>query len=295
MNVKRSLAAFIAEHAPTLRAAGIDQAEAEIELILCHLLNVGRLELVLHGTEQLDDNLMQRFNEILKQRATRYPLQYILGESWFYGRKFRVTPAVMVPTPETELLCDAAIGFSRSNGFKRRRVLDLGVGSGVVAVTVALELKAIGIEPAVVALDISEEAIEVARYNAEHLGAAKWITFRHSDHFSAVTSEERFDLILSNPPYIAEQDYHTLPPEVLADPKIALTSGHEGLDAIKRLLDEAPHYLADGGRLMFEIGYDQSEKVVHLAGKDSRFDGVTVLKDLADIDRVVIVSCRDRE
>lgn len=290
-----SLATFIAEHAPVLEAAGIDQAKAEIELILCHLLKVGRLELVLHGTEQLDDHVLGQFNDILKKRATRYPLQYILGECWFYGRKFAVTPAVMVPTPETELLCDAAIGYARTKGYKQIRVLDLGVGSGVVAVTTALELSQIGIEPSVIALDISEDAMAVAQSNADRLGASKWIAFRPSDHFSAVTGEERFDLILSNPPYIAERDYHGLPPEVLADPKIALTSGVEGLDAIREIVSEAPHYLADGGKIMFEIGHDQSEKVMHLTVEDPRFESVTILKDLADIDRVVILSCRSRE
>ncbi len=287
-----SLAAFIAEHAPTLKAAGIDQANAEIELILCHLLNVGRLELVLHGTERLDDNLLRQFNDILQKRRTRYPLQYILGECWFYGRKFAVTPAVMVPTPETELLCEAAIGFARAKGYRQIRVLDLGVGSGVVAVTVALELKGIGIEPSIVALDISNEAIAVARTNAEKLEAIGSIEFRHSNHFSALADSERFDLILSNPPYIAESDYAGLPPEVLADPKIALTSGHDGLDAVREIVSKAPHYLADGGKIMFEIGHDQSENVMQLTVEDPRFEAVTILKDLADIDRVVIVSCR---
>ena len=289
----QSLAAFIAEHAPTLRAAGIDSADAEIELILCHLLQVGRLELVLHGAERLNNGLLEQFHEILKRRATRYPLQYILGECWFYGRKFAVTPAVMVPTPETELLCDSAVGFSRTKGYRKVRIVDLGVGSGVVAVTVALELKQIGIEPTVVALDISNDAIAVAKSNAEKLGATGLIDFRHSDFFAALRGDEQFDLILSNPPYIAEHEYERLPPEVLADPKIALTSGEEGLDAVKYLLREAPHYLADGGRIMFEIGYDQSERVMKLVADDHRFEAVTIFKDLADIDRVVILSCKN--
>lgn len=288
-----SLAAFIAEHALKLRAVGIDQAEAEIELILCHLLNIGRLELVLHGTERLDNGLLERFHEIIEKRITRYPLQYILGKCWFYGRKFAVTPAVMVPTPETELLCDSAVGFARAKGYRKVRVVDLGVGSGVVAVTVALELKQNGIEPSVVALDISNDAIAVAKANAEKLGAANLIEFRHSDFFASLNADEKFDLILSNPPYIAEHEYEGLPPEVLADPKIALTSGHDGLDAVKHLLREAPHYLADNGRIMFEIGYDQAETVMKLVADDHRFEAVTIFKDLADIDRVVIVSCRN--
>ena len=291
MTVTKSLAAFVAEYAPTLEKAGIDQAKVEIELILCHLLKVGRLELVLHGTDLLDDHQMNRFHDIVQKRATRVPLQYILGECWFYGRKFAVSPSVMVPTPETELLCDAAVGFARTKKYDKVRVLELGVGSGVIAVTVALELAQNGITPEIVALDISAEAIAVARKNAENQGAGDHIEFRCSDYFSALNDDERFDLILSNPPYIAETEYAGLPPEVLADPKIALTSGNDGLDAIKRLLSEAPHLLAEGGRIMFEIGYDQSEKVMQLTANDPRCSSVTVLKDLADIDRVIIVSC----
>jgi release factor glutamine methyltransferase len=289
--MKNSLASFINEHAKTLEAAGIDQGKAEIELILCHLLNVGRLELVLHGTERIDETLLVRFNEILQKRETRYPLQYILGECWFYERKFIVTPAVMVPTPETELLCEAAIGFTRTNKYKHIRILDLGVGSGVIAVTVVNELIKIGINVSLIAVDISHDALAIAKKNAENLGGIDKIEFHQSDLFTDLKHETTFDLILSNPPYIAEKDYAGLPPEVLADPKIALTSGLEGLDIITKILNEAPKHLNTGGRIMFEIGHDQSNKIMEMTVDDPRFTSVTVLKDLADIDRIVILAC----
>ncbi len=280
---------FITEKARILEAVGIKAGKAEVELILCYLLNCDRLELFLRGSAVLTDDLLARFDEILARRATRYPLQYILGESWFYGRRFTVNPAVMVPTPETELLCEAATGYARRQKYESPRVLDLGVGSGVVSVTMANELPTARI----VALDISPEAIAVARQNASNLGGLDRIEFRQSDYFSALRDGEQFDLILSNPPYISDEEYKHLPPEVLADPKISLTSGEEGLDAVKVILREAPKYLAPAGRIMFEIGYNQADRVSQLTEHDSRFGSIVILKDLNDIDRVVILSCNE--
>jgi len=142
-----------------------------------------------------------------------------------------------------------------------------------------------------VALDVSPEAIEVARSNAANLGVADLIEFRQSEYFAAVKPGEKFDLILSNPPYITEDDYRTLEPEVLADPKGALVSGQDGLDAIRVILKQAPDYLAEQGRIMFEIGYDQSEKIAALTEDDDRYTSLNIIKDLNDIDRVVILGC----
>ncbi|MEW6050760.1 MAG: peptide chain release factor N(5)-glutamine methyltransferase [Candidatus Zixiibacteriota bacterium] len=278
---------FITEKARVLEAVGIKAGKAEVELILCYLLNCDRLQLFLNGYSALTDDLLERFDAILERRATRYPLQYILGESWFYGRRFSVNPAVMVPTPETELLCEAAIGYARRQKYIRPRILDIGVGSGVISVTLANELP----NCSVVALDLSPDAIAVARQNALMLGGSDRIEFRHSDFFAAVHADERFDLILSNPPYISDEEYKHLPPEVMADPKLALTSGEEGLNAVKQILKEAPLFLAGHGRLMFEIGYNQAERVAQLTEQDSRFKSIVILKDLNDIDRVVMLSC----
>ncbi len=282
-----SLAPYINEKTRVLESAGIDQAEAEVELILCHVLNVGRMELVLHGAERLTAEIRGRIDAIIEQRITRYPLQLILGEYWFYGRKFKVSPAVMVPTPETELLCEAAIAFAKRQRLTSPRVLDIGVGSGVISVTVALEIP----DATFVALDISPDAIAVGIENASTLGVRDRIEFRESDLFTALRNDERFDLILSNPPYISERDYAGLPPEVLADPKVSLTSGEEGMDHIIEIVKHAPNYLKPVGRIMFEIGYDQSDKVTRLVTADARYSGITVLKDLADIDRIVILAC----
>lgn len=280
---------FISERAAVLEAAGINSAAAEIEWILCHVLGVDRLSLYLHGAELLSDERIGRVDSIVKRRATRYPLQYILEESWFYGRRFYVSPAVMAPTPETELLCEQAIKFLRTRETCCPRALDVGVGSGVIAVTVAVEVPS----SHVVALDISLEALAVARRNGTQLCRGFRIEFRQSNLFAAVRESERFDVIVSNPPYIAEPDYPSLMPEVLADPKIAMTSGEEGLDIIKAIVAKAPDHLAPGGRIMFEIGYGQAEKVAKLTEQDERYNSISILRDLNNIDRIVILSCKD--
>ncbi len=282
-----TLAKFIAEHASRLEAAGVPSPRPEVELILCHILGLDRLHLYLGGDKLLTDDVRNRFEAIMARRLTRYPLQYILGESWFYGRRFGVNESVMAPTPETELLCEAAIRFVSLRRIKQPRILDIGVGSGVIAVTMALEMP----ESSVVGLDVSPSALEVAKLNAATLGAGERIEFRQSDFFASVKPEEKFDLILSNPPYIADPDYAGLPPEVLADPKVAMTSGDEGLDAIRVILREAPSHLANGGRVMFEIGYDQSEKVAKLTETDPRYRSISIHKDFNDIDRIVILGC----
>ncbi|MEW5796727.1 MAG: peptide chain release factor N(5)-glutamine methyltransferase [Candidatus Zixiibacteriota bacterium] len=280
---------FIAEQAKLLEDVGIECARAEIEWILCHVLEVDRLNLYLHGQELLDDRALRRISEIVARRRERYPLQFILQEAWFYGRKFYVNEAVMAPTPETETLCEAAIKFLRLSGIRSPRVLDLGTGSGVIAVTMAAELP----DASAVALDISADALAVARRNASELGVADRIKFRKSNHFSALQAAERFDVILSNPPYITEAEYPTLQKEVLHDPRIAMLGGRDGLDVIRVIVRDSPNYLAPGGRIMFEVGYGQAEAVAALTEGDSRYVSFSYLKDLAGVDRVVILGCAE--
>ena len=268
-----------------LREAGIDAAAAETEIVLLSLLDIERVDLYLHGAKLIDDNIRQRFHDIITRRTTRYPLQYILGEMWFYGRKFTVNPSVMVPTPETEILCETAVHFIDFREIKKANVLDIGTGSGVIAVTVAGEID----DAVVTAVDVSREALTTARANAEAMKVADRISLVCSDLFSALTPERQYDLILSNPPYISEDEYRDLPPEVLADPKLALVSGEQGMDIIEALVERAPDYLAPSGRLMFEIGYNQADLVTKLTENDNRYISMTILKDLNDIDRLVIL------
>lgn len=278
---------FIAEKGQLLENAGIDRGKGEIEMILCFVLECDRLQLYLHGESLLKENHLKQIDDIITRRLTREPLQFILEESWFYGRKFFVSPAVMVPTPETELLCETALGFIKQKRIQSPKIIDLGVGSGVIAVTLALELP----NCKVTALDISAEALEIAKKNAADLGASEKISFIESDYFAHVPDGEKFDLILANPPYISEDEYKELPPEVLADPKVSLTSDHDGLAAIMTILRDAPKYLKPNGRIMFEIGYNQAEKVADLTSQNNDYGSIVIMKDLNNIDRVIILGC----
>lgn len=282
-----NLPLFIKKQSERLTKVGIDQGTVEIVMILTYLLKIDRLRLYLDGRAMIDQQVIDNFEQVMRRRLKREPLQYILGESWFYGRRFTVSPAVMVPTPETEMLCETALGFSRKNKINRPKIVDIGVGSGVIAITMAAELPGAKL----LALDLSGDAIEIAKKNAVDNEVEKQIEFRQSDLFTDVRADEKFDLILSNPPYIKDSDYDALLPEVKADPKLAMTSGEEGLDIIKRIIQNAPDYLAPGGRLMFEIGYDQSEKVIKLTEPDNRYTSFLLVKDLNDIDRVVVLGC----
>ncbi len=243
---------LIKEAEKKLQKAGIDSAAAEVEIVLEYLLDVERIDLYLHGTRLIDNEIREQFDRIIDKRATRYPLQYILGEMHFYGRKFMVTPEVMVPTPETELLCDLAINFIRNEGIAEPDILDVGTGSGVIAVTVACELP----DSFITAIDISPGALTIAHKNAGE----------------------------------SDDEYKGLPLEVLADPKISLVSGPKGLDFITMLVGRAPDFLKEKGHLMFEIGYNQADQVAEMTEKDSRYHSISIFKDLNDIDRVVILS-----
>ncbi|MDD4051882.1 MAG: peptide chain release factor N(5)-glutamine methyltransferase [candidate division Zixibacteria bacterium] len=280
----RNLNTLIADAARKLEAVGIESGAAEAEYILCELLDFDRLHLYLHGPSLIDDDLIERFDAVVTKRLTRYPLQYILGVAWFFGRKFIVNEAVMVPTPETELLLDSLLRAARRCRSHPVSVLDVGVGSGVLSVSAALENPELDIT----ALDISEAALGVARQNAERLEAVERIGFIQSDLFAGLKPGQQFDIIASNPPYIADGEYAGLPPEVKADPRISLLGGPKGMDIIDRLIKEGPEYLKRPGYLMFEIGYDQAEDVFASVQADSHYVDCTLLKDLNDIDRVII-------
>lgn len=279
---------LIKAEADRLEAVGIDSGVTEIEWMLCHLMEIDRLQLYLYGEKLLTDDLKARLNEVIERRLTRYPLQFILNESFFYGRKFYVNEHVMAPTPETELLCEQIIKYARANNIANVRILEIGVGSGVISVTLAKEIP----DAQILAVDISDDALAVARQNVNEFELSDRITLLNSNFFQAVPDEERFDLIVSNPPYIAEPDYPTLMPEVLADPKIAMTAGDDGLNAVRVILRDGPDYLMNGGRLMFEIGQGQAAGVAALTENDTRFDSLVVIKDFNDIDRIIILSCK---
>lgn len=250
---------------------------AEARLLLRHVLGRSSAWLEAHRDDAMESPAAAVFEALVTRRAAGEPIAYLTGLREFYGRDFAVTPAVLIPRPETELLVD--LGRAAVAGRTAARILDLGTGSGCVAVTLALELP--GAE--VVAIDVSAAALAVAGANAARLGAR--VRFLESDWFAALGEDERFDLIVANPPYVAEGDPHLAEGDLRFEPQGALACGADGLAAIRRIAAAAPQYLAAGGRLWFEHGYDQgpaSAALLHGAG----YEDIEQQRDLAGIVRV---------
>lgn len=245
---------------------------AEAKLLLRHVLGCSASDIAAHPEREMASEQVAQFLSLVARRAAGEPVAYLLGNREFHGRDFMVTPAVLIPRPETELLVDVALGkVSRGD---TPRILDLGAGSGCVAITLALEL---GCD--VTAVDVSRDALAVARANAERLGAR--VTFVESDWFANVVG--RFDLIVGNPPYVADGDPHLR--DLAFEPMPALASGADGLDAIRCIVADAPYHLNPGGWLFLEHGYDQADRVRALLG-NAGFADIEQHRDLAGIVRV---------
>jgi release factor glutamine methyltransferase len=246
-------------------------------VLLCHVIGRDPAYLIAHPEMTLRPDEYESFSSLVNRRARGEPVSYLTGEREFYGRTFRITPAVLIPRPETELLVDLAL--ERIERSAPARVLDMGTGSGCVAVAIASERS----HCKVLALDQSLDALAVARRNAVRLGAGN-VAFLQSDWFTGL-GPERFDLIVSNPPYVASGDPHLQEGDVRFEPRNALESGADGLNAIRSIMSGAERYLVTGGWLLFEHGYDQASsarKLLQAAGYHDIFSA----RDLAGIERV---------
>jgi len=257
-----------------LEDAGILAPRLTAEVLLAHAIGCQRSWLFAHSDEELRELWWIHYGRYLHQRLSGMPTQYVTGVQEFYGRDFRVTPDVLIPRPETEHLIEAA---------RKHRVettLDIGTGSGAIAVTLALETKS-----HVVATDISPAALHVARQNALRLNAQ--VDFLECDLGAALRSHS-FDLVVSNPPYIAETDRATLQPEVRDhEPALALFAGVDGLEIYRRLIPEAARLLKPGGRLILELGYNSLDPVRNML---DRWSEIEVIHDLAGVPRVICSS-----
>lgn len=262
--------------AAALATARRDIPIGEARLLLRHVLGCSAAWLEAHRDDALNAQDAESFAVLAARRASGEPVAYLLGSREFYGRDFAVTPAVLIPRPETELLVD--LGKAAVAGCAAPRILDLGTGSGCVAVTLALELP----RAVVTAVDISPAALEIASANAQRLGAR--LRCVCSD-WCATLGDETFDLIVANPPYIAAGDAHLASGDLRFEPATALASGSGGLDAIRIIVATAPHHLAPGGRLYFEHGYDQAAVVAGLLQAAGYVD-IDQHADLAGIVRV---------
>lgn len=260
---------LITTSASWLADKGSESARLEAELLLAHVLNVERLRLYLDADRPLIDVEVDAFRELCKRRARGEPVAYLTGTKEFYGIPISVNADVLVPRPETELIVD------RARELKPTRILEIGTGSGCVAIACAVRLP----EATVVATDISGAALDIARSNAESLGVADRIEFREGDLFGPITPEEHgeFDLIVTNPPYVALGS--AMPNVDAHEPHVALYAGADGLDILRRLLPEAPQFLRPGGVLLSEISDDHSAAVALLA--EPHFESVRFHADLA--------------
>lgn len=257
---------------------GVDSPRLTIELILAHVLGLKRFDLYLKFDRPLRDAELDELREKIRRRAAREPLQYILGEAHFHGRVFEVDRAVLIPRPETELLVEEVLRRVHA-----LRCLDVGTGSGCIGVTIALERP----DTEVVAIDVSDEALAVARRNAERLGA-RAMTFERCDFLDdeAVRALGSFDLVVSNPPYVAAAEMAALEPEVRDhEPHTALTDHGDGLAFYRRFIDASPTLLRADGHLFLEIGYGQSgalDAMFRAAGFE-----VDILSDLDRVPRIL--------
>lgn len=269
-----------------LRSLGIDSPRLEMELILAEVLELDRLGLYMNLDRRLMPSERDASRGMLARRRNREPLAYILGRREFYGFAFGVTPAVLVPRPETELIVDLVLAWLGAWSFDRPPLMaDIGVGSGAIAIASALMQVERGLPGRWIATDISREALAVARDNAATLGAAGLVEFREGSLYQPLDSP--VDLIASNPPYIAESERGGLMPEVSRhEPPSALFSGPEGLDHLRALIDGAPDRLTPGGLLILEIGQHQRDPVAHIVEQTPGLEALTFHNDLAGIPRV---------
>ena len=255
------------EAACLLKAAGIEEADADAGQLLFHAAGFDTASYLLHAEEPLPEPVRRRFMESVRRRADREPLQYIIGEAPFYGRLFVVRPGVLIPRFDTEALCQQALDRLRGG----ERVLDLCTGSGALAVALAALRPGIR----VAAGDISPLAAALARENAARCGVS--VDVRLGDLFAPFRGET-FDMIVSNPPYIPAGQLAGLQEEVRREPALALDGGADGLDFYRRIIAEAPRYLAPGGWLLLEFGSDQAADVKALMARD--FEEISVFADL---------------
>ena len=271
--------------ATRLREAGVSEPRREAGSLLSHALGRDHAFLITHADEPLTGEQLSALRASVERRAAGEPFQYIAGRQEFYGLEFEVTPDVLIPRPETELLVEEALGLLK--GTPSPLICDVGTGSGCIAVALLHELAgARGF-----ALDISPAALEVAARNAARHGVGERLRLLVSDCFDALgrggRGEVRFDLVASNPPYVAEGDLAGLQREVRDhEPRVALTPGGDGLRLVRRLVAEAPRHLKPGGHLLMEIGFNQHERVAALI--DPRvWTLLDIHKDLQGIPRTV--------
>lgn len=267
-----------------LEGKGVERGRLDAEHLLAHALGLKRLQLYLQFDRPLEREELDRFRPLLKRRADREPLQYIMGHAAFRNLELAVDRRVLIPRPETEILVDEVLAWAGAQGGDLT-ALDVGVGSGAIALALLTE----GPFARVVGTDAAGDALAVARENARAVGMAERLELREGSLFNPVAPGETFDVVVSNPPYVAEAEAATLEPEVgVWEPAHALFAGPDGLAVLRRLVAEGGAYVAPGGLLALEVGAGQAGLVVAEVEAAGGYDDVRVRRDLAGKERVVL-------
>ena len=262
---------------------GIEQPRPAAEILLAHVLSCQRIDLYMHHDQPLSQQELDRFRRLIQRRVNREPVAYIVGSKEFWSLTFEVNPDVLIPRPETERLVELVL--AQFGAQTRLDVLDLGTGSGVIGIALSVERPDWWIR----AMDASPKALVVARKNARSNGRGDHIRFFAGDWFAPLSRQKaRFDLIVSNPPYIPSADIPGLETEVMQyEPLHALDGGPQGADDLAHLIQNSPAYLKKGGHLFLEIGYDQGPAVAALAKASGAYREILIHKDYGQRDRVV--------
>jgi len=273
-----------------LEEAAVEDAGLEAEVLLRHALGMSREEFLARLGEEPDANAACRFEELVARRLAHEPTAYITGHREFFGLDFEVTPATLIPRPETELLVEAAIELGKPRGRIRRGAVfaDIGTGSGAIAVALALNVARCDVH----AVDVSREALEVAQRNVERHGVGDRVYLHRGDLLTPLP--EFVDVVVANLPYVTTADWERLPPEIRDhEPRAALDGGADGLDAIRELLREGPRFLRPRGCAVIEFGTGQAEAVKALARESFPEPALEVRRDLAGIERVLLITPRN--
>jgi release factor glutamine methyltransferase len=265
-----------------LQEAGLADPELEVSLLLAHYLQKSRSHIYLSGSETVPEKVGTEIEEALRKRLDRIPLAYIIGEQEFWSLPFIVSPDVLIPRPETEELLEIVLSVAHDSPFEIKNILDLGTGSGVIAIVLAMEFK----QASVVAVDRYMAALKITGQNIVRQGLSKRVHRLCSDWGSAC-SNTKWDLIVSNPPYVAREVMADLQPEVRKEPGTALDGGKHGMETISVLASQLEGLLKPGGWFFMEMGYDQEEQVLKLFQALIAFENIKVHKDHAGLPRVL--------
>lgn len=269
----------------SLQSAQIDDARRQASLLLMDLLNCNQAYLLAHDKDEVEDILVEKYKVAVERRAQGEPLQYISGKQEFYGRDFIVTPDVLIPRPETELLVEFLLKLAKENKISNPNILDVGTGSGCITVTLAIELP----NAKITAIDISPKALAIAKQNAAKHQVDKKITWVISDLVSNLRNSEQFYFCCANLPYVNPEELETLAKEVKDfEPHLALFAENQGQALIKRLIQEIVPFICKSGYLICEIGFGQEKDLLNVVNTHI-WQIEETIKDLQSIPRIIVL------